>query len=153
MLRVVEVSLVLVAVIVSIGLIMIMRMFMAMLVPMTRFVTLVFFVVMVMMLVTVLMLVIMPTSMFVFSFLCHFLNPRCSSPYPLLFTPYSLPFRRHPFHDLPLLVGHLHDRKTRVAHQIEIFQLGMSLHLAESHRLGQGSHGFDIDDQQLWVAL
>ena len=168
MLRVVEMSFVLVAVIMSMimSVLMIVTMSMAVFVIVLGFVIIVPFVVMarlvviVGMLMTMIVIVMMPASVIVFLFLCHFLNPRCFSPYPLLFTPhpslltpYSLLSRCHHVHDLPLLVGHLHDRKTGIAHEIESFQFRMSLHLSKCYRPRQGSHRLDIDDQQLWIAL
>jgi len=70
------------------------------------------------MLVTVIVLVMMPASVIVFSFFCHFPIPQLFpftpyssllTPYPLLLTPYFLLLLPHPFHDLPLLVVDLHD--------------------------------------------
>ena len=43
--------------------------------------------------------------------------------FPVLHLPMTIAFSlplRHSFHDLPLLVGYLHDRQTGVSHQIEI---------------------------------
>jgi len=59
---------------------------------MVRAVVIVLMSVIVGMLVTVIVLVMMPASVIVFSFFCHFLNPQCFSltPYPSLLT-FSLP--------------------------------------------------------------
>jgi hypothetical protein len=101
------------------------------------------------------MTVIVIVAVIMFTFFRHFLSLCCFLPsdyclmpvaYCLLSAAYCLFLFRRRFHDLPLLVGHLHDRQPRVTHQIEVFQFRVGFYLRERDRLWQGSQRLDIDD-------